>query len=61
MLTTGVDVGCYLKHGPRGRNVHWSGISECRLSQVRPGPAASLADYSFLGAMGGRYVDACHL
>jgi hypothetical protein len=61
MLTTGVDVGYYLKHGPRGRNVHWSGISGCCLSQVRPGPAASLADYSFLGAMGGRYVDACHL
>jgi hypothetical protein len=60
-LTTGVDVDCYLKHGPRGRNVHWSGISGCRLSQARPGPAVSLADYSFLGAMGGRYVDACHL
>jgi hypothetical protein len=36
-------------------------IPGCRLSQVRPGPTVSLADYSFLGAMGGRYVDACHL
>jgi hypothetical protein len=47
--------------GPRGRNVHWLGISGCRLSQVRPGPAVSLGDYSFLGALSGRYVNTYYL